>query len=299
VIDTVQVSGTSLVFRNSFGQYGSVVFSKALVLTGRMTSYLVGMAAGPGGGSIVFTGHDGSSATMVFQGLTVPPPRPTNLVATAGNGQVSLTWTASSGATTYNVSRGTRRGDVIHLTTIATGLTSLAYTNTGLTNGTTYLFSVSAVNAAGESPDSLLAQATPQGPLELTDRSGKSFRWKAKTDQDTKISWNPPTEDKGELVAKMTFNPGKREIIIEFEQVNVAPIELQKPTIFVRLRADVTNNTGRDWCTDDKRFFTLELEDLAQAPQLEQPGHPAFPHFHSTLYGPPRPYDLPCVQIIK
>jgi fibronectin type 3 domain-containing protein len=88
------------------------------------------------------------------------PPAPTNLLATAGNAQVSLTWNASSGASSYNVKRSTTSGGPY--TTIATSVTSTSFTNTGLTNGTTYFFVVSAVNSAGESGNSNQASATPQ-----------------------------------------------------------------------------------------------------------------------------------------
>src|SRR5262249_56565951 len=88
-----------------------------------------------------------------------PPPAPTNLVATPGNGQVSLSWSASSGATSYNVKRSTTNGGPY--TTIATGVTATNFTNTQLVNGTTYFFVVSAVNSAGESGNSNQATATP------------------------------------------------------------------------------------------------------------------------------------------
>ncbi len=88
-----------------------------------------------------------------------PPPAPTGLTATAGNAQVSLSWTASSGATSYNVKRATVSGGPY--TTIATGVTATSYTNTGLANGTTYFYVVSAVNASGESANSNQASATP------------------------------------------------------------------------------------------------------------------------------------------
>ena len=39
-----------------------------------------------------------------------PPPTPTGLAATPGNGSVALSWTASSGATGYNIYRGTTSG---------------------------------------------------------------------------------------------------------------------------------------------------------------------------------------------
>src|ERR1700689_2904449 len=44
-------------------------------------------------------------------GGTQVPPAPTGLVATAGNAQLSLSWTASSGATSYNVQRSTTSGN--------------------------------------------------------------------------------------------------------------------------------------------------------------------------------------------
>jgi chitin-binding protein len=89
------------------------------------------------------------------------PPAPTNLAATAGNAQVSLTWTAASGATGYNVKRSTTNGGPY--SNVATNVTSTSYTNTSLTNGTTYYYVVTAVNASGESPVSTQASGTPTG----------------------------------------------------------------------------------------------------------------------------------------
>ncbi|HEY3486181.1 MAG TPA: S8 family serine peptidase, partial [Ilumatobacteraceae bacterium] len=89
------------------------------------------------------------------------PPAPANLRATPGNAQVSLTWTASSGATSYNVRRSTTSGT--GFVTIASGLTATNYVNTGLTNGTTYFYVVTATNGAGTSGNSNQATATPSG----------------------------------------------------------------------------------------------------------------------------------------
>lgn len=95
------------------------------------------------------------SATPAIQ---VVPAAPTNLKATAGNAQVSLTWTASTGATSYHVKRGTTNGGPY--TQIAAPTTT-SFTDTTVTNGTTYYYVVTAVNSAGESPNSAQVVAVP------------------------------------------------------------------------------------------------------------------------------------------
>src|SRR5262245_39719877 len=119
--------------------------------------------AGIIGGATFFASasFDDFLVTSIGGGGT-PPPAPTNLVATPGNGQVSLSWNASSGATSYNVKRSTTSGGPY--TTIATGVTATNFTNTQLVNGTTYFFVVSAVNSAGESGNSNQASVMPMNP---------------------------------------------------------------------------------------------------------------------------------------
>jgi fibronectin type 3 domain-containing protein len=89
------------------------------------------------------------------------PPAPTGLAATAGNTQVALSWNAASGATSYNVKRSTTSGSGYALVTTVTGT---SYTDTGLANGTTYYYVVSASNAGGESANSAQVSATPAAP---------------------------------------------------------------------------------------------------------------------------------------
>ena len=89
------------------------------------------------------------------------PSTPTGLVATPGAGQISLSWTSVGGATKYNVKRGTASGGP-YATSIG-GPTSASFTDTGVTNGITYYYVVSAVNAAGISGKSAPASATIGG----------------------------------------------------------------------------------------------------------------------------------------
>ncbi|HEX3965523.1 MAG TPA: malectin domain-containing carbohydrate-binding protein, partial [Trebonia sp.] len=88
-----------------------------------------------------------------------PPPAPTGLAATAGNGSVGLSWTASTGATSYSIYRGTTSGGE-GSTPVAT-TTSTTYTDTGLTNGTKYYYKVAATSSAGTSAQSSEVSATP------------------------------------------------------------------------------------------------------------------------------------------
>ena len=92
------------------------------------------------------------------------PSAPTGLTASAGNSQVSLNWTSSSGATSYDIFRGTAAGGE-STTPIATGVTSTSYTDTGLTNGDTYYYRVEAVDNAGASTYSNEVSALPPGNL--------------------------------------------------------------------------------------------------------------------------------------
>ncbi|GMK42592.1 hypothetical protein PCCS19_56520 [Paenibacillus sp. CCS19] len=88
------------------------------------------------------------------------PAAPTGLTATPGNAQVTLSWTASSDATSYTVKRALLSGGPY--TDVATVATT-SYVNTGLTNGTTYYYVVSASNNMGSSANSSQASAAPTG----------------------------------------------------------------------------------------------------------------------------------------
>ena len=92
--------------------------------------------------------------------LASAPSAPTGVSATAGNGQVSISWTSVSGATSYNIYWSTTSGVTKTTGTKLTGGTS-PYTHTGRTNGTTYYYVVTAVNSYGESSESSQVSGTP------------------------------------------------------------------------------------------------------------------------------------------
>jgi regulation of enolase protein 1 (concanavalin A-like superfamily) len=115
---------------------------------------------------LALTSHNSASlCASVFDNVTAPgwpvstsPDAPAVLTATAGDGDVALSWSASATATDYYVKRSTTSGS--GYTIIATNV-SLAFTNTGLSNGTLYYYVVRAVNASGESADSTEVSVRP------------------------------------------------------------------------------------------------------------------------------------------
>jgi hypothetical protein len=106
----------------------------------------------------------------VLTGGTAPPPpngaphAASGLTATGGTSQVILSWTAGSGATSYNLYRATASGfESSNAAPVITGITGTSCTNTSLNSGTTYYYQVVAVNGSGSSGFSAEAHATTSG----------------------------------------------------------------------------------------------------------------------------------------
>jgi hypothetical protein len=82
-----------------------------------------------------------------------------------GTHSVMLTWSASpTGGVTYNVFRGTSSGGEGTTPINPSAITSLTFTDTNVTPGTTYYYTVEAVDSAGSSAPSNEASATIPNP---------------------------------------------------------------------------------------------------------------------------------------
>ncbi|OCT15518.1 hypothetical protein A8709_15700 [Paenibacillus pectinilyticus] len=91
------------------------------------------------------------------------PNAPTGVTATAGNNQVTLAWSSNTepNLSGYNVYRNNVKLN-------STPLTSPSYVDTGLTNGTTYAYQISAVNTSSlESSKSTAVNATPSATVSI------------------------------------------------------------------------------------------------------------------------------------
>jgi hypothetical protein len=101
-------------------------------------------------------------------GVAYPPPNgapyaASGLIATLSNNtNVNLSWTAGSGATSYNLYRAAESGGE-GTNPVVTGITGTSYTDTNLNSGTTYYYQVVAVNGSGITGYSPEAHATTTG----------------------------------------------------------------------------------------------------------------------------------------
>ena len=116
----------------------------------------------PVAGSIGLVFTNGTVDQAKIDGIEIilqPPAAPANLTASGGVAQVSLNWNAVSGVSGYNVKRSLNNGGTY--TPVISGLAATNYTDTGLSNGTTYYYVVSSVSAGcNESTNSAQASAT-------------------------------------------------------------------------------------------------------------------------------------------
>lgn len=193
----------------------TLAFTDGGVENGRPYYYKVSAASSVGEGA------RSREASATPGGAAGVPTEPRNLAARPGNNQVTLTWdppanTSGAPVTAYRLYRGNASGQETFLT--ETG-SSTGFTSTGLVNGQTYYFQVSARNSAGEGPRSAEASATPTGgptvpsaPRNLTYVPGLS---------NVTLNWEPPLSDGGSMISGYSIYRGT----VSGALILLAPIE--------------------------------------------------------------------------
>ena len=150
------------------------------------------------------TGLGTPNTAVAFSASNSPPPvtapsAPTGLTAAAGDGAVQLSWTppASTGgaAVTYSVYRGTASGAEAQ---VASGVGAPSFSDSGLSDGTTYFYQVKAVNYVGASPFSNETSATPVVASVLG--APRSLTASTAATRGVVLRWTAPATDGGSPV---------------------------------------------------------------------------------------------------
>jgi parallel beta-helix repeat protein len=154
------------------------------------------------------TGNNKDYYPLKYKNVTGSKPKaPTGLMSTkTGIGWVNFTWNQMSQArdypvTGYKIYRGLK---LDKLSAIAEIGKLNFYNDTDITNGITYYYKVSAINALGEGPLSdeltVILYAEPTPPINLNLTVGNSY---------VKIQWDPPDSDGGKPVTNYKIYRGE------------------------------------------------------------------------------------------
>ncbi len=98
-------------------------------------------------------------------GSTVPLAAPNEVTVTAGDGQITITWNAVSGATRYHIYWKIGPGVTRQNSTKISDITVTSFVHGGLTNGTQYCYAVVTANARTESNLSEEVCGTPTATM--------------------------------------------------------------------------------------------------------------------------------------
>ncbi len=153
------------------------------------------------------TGSSSNEASATPKAPPVPSA-PQNLSATAGNASVSLSWTAPTiggPSFTYNVYRSTTSGTEA---LVKPGVTTTSYTDSGLSNGTTYFYKVTAVNSVGEGSQSGEASAMPQGAA--TVPGAPTLSAATSSTKGVLLTWSIPSNGGSPITSYRIYRGGSR-----------------------------------------------------------------------------------------
>jgi titin len=153
------------------------------------------------------TGPDSTPSPLITPQPAPPPGPPLDVTASPGNTSATVRWSAptSDGGSAIIGYRITPYIGGSPQTPINTGSTVTTYTVAGLVNGTTYTFTVLAINGSGAGPESAPSNAvTPAPPTVPSAPSGVTG---VARDRAVALTWTPPFQDGGATITSYRITP--------------------------------------------------------------------------------------------
>jgi subtilisin family serine protease/uncharacterized membrane protein len=157
-------SGTSMATPHVSGA-AALVLSRCQLDTAALKDVILSTVEPVAALKTITTSGGRLDVNSAIRSCVAAPAAPSNLTASAGDGQVTLSWGPATGATGYDVGRSVAPGGPYQ--SVATHVRGGTYVDTTVVNGTTYYYVVSAVNLVGGSGPSNEASATPNLPSDL------------------------------------------------------------------------------------------------------------------------------------
>ncbi|MDO8561600.1 MAG: hypothetical protein Q7S05_02115 [bacterium] len=213
---------------------------------------LYGGGGGGGGGAYQTAGlgSDGAQGIIIitYGGDLTPPSAPQNLSAVASTTKILLAWTASTdniGVTSYTIYRGG----------LSRGSSALpSFIDTGVIVGTTYTYTVSALDEAGNQSE-MSAPASVAIPLAIT--SIKVVTAVTGTSATATIKWSTNEKSTGEIVYGTAPDALANTVIVadsvRKHSTILAPLE-RSTVYYYQIRANGLN--GRTVQSDIQPFTT-------------------------------------------
>jgi len=227
-------------YRGNNVTYTFAVPASALVAgTNTLTVFPI---SGSGATGFLSAGYSLDAIDM-YQGAaqtTALPSAPGSLMAQGRHSQVNLSWTSASGASGYAVRRASSSGGPY--VTLATNVQGNAYTDTTVTNGTTYYYVVSGSNGSGSGELSPEASATAGGLAAIYGFEGTAQDGSGNANHGNAVAVTYPIDISGAQVG--SFNGSSSYVAI--------PRSIQDDfTVALWVKTSGTGGTGTFWWQGD------------------------------------------------
>lgn len=198
-------------------------------------------------------------------GAILPIPSiPNGLSTNAGDSHVTLTWSAVPGAKYYNVKRSTTSSGPY--TTVAAVTSGTSYSDSGLTNGTTYFYVVSAGNESGESANSAEKQAKPFKAGSDSNSNNNNNNSNTSNSGGSALPSNgaitlPAADKDGKIVVKIA--KGASKVILPANSAVIDDkviIELENEDITVQIPGKVYKHLQSLFTADELKGATISFQ---------------------------------------